>query len=566
MDNIISMAVIGVIAFVALLVVGLIVARLYKRASKERAFVRTGMGGQKVVKDGGALIIPVLHDTLEINMQTLKLEVSRTGLEALITLDRMRTDVGATFFVRVKPDENSIAQAAQTLGTRTQNPDLLKATIEDKFVDALRAVAAGMLLNDLHEKRSEFVQAVQNTVEQDLQKNGLELESVSLTRLDQTDPKFLNPNNPFDAEGLTNLAKITQAKARERNEIEQEARVAIEKRNYEANQESLTIKQQDEFARLEQEKLVETRRAEQGAEVARQRAEQKRMADIAQIEADRATELARIEADRLRREADIKSKQELQLAEQASTIAVNQKSEEESKARASADKARAEAVQATQEVVTAEVVAKAERERRVAIIEAEKVAGTKATEITLRAKAEAEAADMQAQARLKLAEVTERENEVRAAGERALADAANALSAEQVQLRIRLAAIEAAPKLAAEIAKPMAAVKNARVVSVTGLGQNGGAVVGAGSSGNIPNDLTNSLLNFRLQAPFVDEIGKMAGYDLRNGLNGLGDAFGFDKESEYPVETEIAEEAEIDEVADLRKLAGITSDVGTKTK
>ena len=36
-----------------------------------------------------------------------------------------------------------------------------------------------------------------------IRKNGLELESVSLTSLDQTSKEFFNPNNAFDAEGLT---------------------------------------------------------------------------------------------------------------------------------------------------------------------------------------------------------------------------------------------------------------------------------------------------------------------------------------------------------------------------
>jgi uncharacterized membrane protein YqiK len=53
--------------------------------------------------------------------------------------------------------------------------------MEGKFVDALRAVAAEMGMEELHEKRTDFVQKVQNAVKADLEKNGLELETVSLT-------------------------------------------------------------------------------------------------------------------------------------------------------------------------------------------------------------------------------------------------------------------------------------------------------------------------------------------------------------------------------------------------
>ena len=71
-------------------------------------------------------------------------------------------------------------------------------------------------------------------VSEDLLKNGLELESVSLTRLDQTPIKYFDAQNAFDAEGLTKLTQQTQQCARERNEIEQDTSVAIAKKNYEA--------------------------------------------------------------------------------------------------------------------------------------------------------------------------------------------------------------------------------------------------------------------------------------------------------------------------------------------
>ena len=82
----------AVIVLIGLLTIGLIFARLYHRASKERAFVRTGMGGQKVVKDGGAFVLPVFHETIPVNMNTLKLEVMRNKAESLITKDRMRVE------------------------------------------------------------------------------------------------------------------------------------------------------------------------------------------------------------------------------------------------------------------------------------------------------------------------------------------------------------------------------------------------------------------------------------------------------------------------------------------
>ena len=48
---------------------------LYERASKEMSFVRTGLGGEKVVMNSGAFVLPVLHNTTPVNMKSMLLDV-----------------------------------------------------------------------------------------------------------------------------------------------------------------------------------------------------------------------------------------------------------------------------------------------------------------------------------------------------------------------------------------------------------------------------------------------------------------------------------------------------------
>ncbi|MER2583998.1 MAG: SPFH domain-containing protein, partial [Candidatus Competibacter sp.] len=287
MNHLVETGILAGIALFGLLTVGLVFSRLYRRSSKELAFVRTGLGGQKVVMDGGAIVLPVFHECVNINMNTLKLEVSRAGADSLITLDRLRVDAVAAFFVRVIPSVEGVANAAQTLGQRTMHPDSLKELVEDKFVDALRAAAVSMSMHQLLDKRADFIQAVQNAVSEDLLKNGLELESVSLTRLDQTPIKYFDAQNAFDAEGLTKLTQQTQQRAKERNEIEQDTAVAIAKKNFEATQLKLTIEKDQTFATLQQQQEVATRQAQQTAEVASITAQREREAQQAKIDAER---------------------------------------------------------------------------------------------------------------------------------------------------------------------------------------------------------------------------------------------------------------------------------------
>ncbi|MFY7778348.1 MAG: flotillin family protein, partial [Elstera sp.] len=300
-----DLTVMALIPLVALIGIGLILARLYRRATKQMSFVRTGLGGQKVIMDGGAIILPVFHELIHVNMNTLKLDVYRRERESLITKDRMRVDVNVGFFVRVKQTEEAVSTAAQTLGARTLSPDELRTLVEDKFVDSLRATAATMTIQELQDKRRDFVQAVQNAVAEDLEKNGLELESVSLTSLDQTDKQFFNPNNAFDAEGLTRLTEQTEARRKQRNDVEQDTEMQVRAKNLDANRQKLAIEKDQEFAQLSQQREIETARAEQMALIATQQANRSLEAESVKVEADRQISQKRIDAERQVKAAEI---------------------------------------------------------------------------------------------------------------------------------------------------------------------------------------------------------------------------------------------------------------------
>ena len=113
---------------------------------------------------------------------------------------------------------------------------------------------------------------VQQVSSEDLLKNGLELESVSLTGLDQTAMEYFNPSNAFDAEGLTRLTEEIELRKKLRNDIEQDTLVQIKNKNLETERQTLTISRDEEYARLEQQREVEIRRALQAAEVSREQA------------------------------------------------------------------------------------------------------------------------------------------------------------------------------------------------------------------------------------------------------------------------------------------------------
>ena len=554
MSNLADLSLITIVALAALLAIGIIFARLYKRSTKEIAFVRTGLGGQKVIMDGGAIVLPIFHERVLVNMNTLKLEVQRRERESLITKDRMRVDVTAAFFVRVKQTEEAVSIAAQTLGTRTMSPDELKALVEDKFVDSLRATAATMTIQELQDMRRDFVQAVQNAVAEDLEKNGLELESVSLTSLDQTDKKFFNPDNAFDAEGLTRLTEQTEARRKQRNDVEQDTEVQVRTKNLDATRQKLTIEKDQEFATLSQQREIENTRAEQSALIATQLAERSREAEAAKIEAERLVSQQRIEAERqvsqqrieadreiraseieknlviqtreieLERHTETKraeQRKQVEIARQDTQIAISTKSREQSDADAVANMARAEAVKAEEAVNTARQVAVAEREKNIQLIEASKEAEQNAISVKVSAAAEKEAAMDRAEALTIEARARQAAALAEAEGKRAINEALNTLSTAQIDLQVRTQLLQQLPLILSEAVRPMEKIDSIRIVQVAGMpGSASTTGQGNAAQGTFPEQVMNSALQYQIAKPIVDAVMKDAGLS-NEGITGM---------------------------------------------
>lgn len=518
-----------------ILFIGLVLARLYKRTTREISLVRTGSGGKKIIMDGGVLVIPLLHEVSPVNMKTLRLEVQRSHDGALITKDRMRVDVGVEFYVSVSPTDEGIARAAQTLGARTFDVGQLREMIEGKLIDGLRAVAAQMTMDQLHENRADFVQEVQNTVSEDLTKNGLSLESVSLTALDQTPFEALDENNAFNAVGMRRLAEVIAASKKERAAIDAEADVAVRRAAMEAEREKFQIIRDEEEARIQQEKEVETLKAAQEAEIAQRREESQRESETARIKREEAIRASEIARERNIRDAEITKDRELEVANQERQIIIAQKSEEESRARASADLARAESAKAAEAVTTATEVAQADRVKQIAIIEAEREAEREATKVRLMATAQKDAAEDRAAANREEAqgdadaitirsEAKKSDMLAEAEGRRAITDAENALSDALINMKVALARLEAMPKVLAEAVKPAEKIDSIRIHHVSGLNQGGAGGTGGGDGGKAPiNQALDSIMGMAVQMPALKKLGDELGLSMDGNISELLD-------------------------------------------
>ena len=515
----ITSLILGVVGVLGLGIVVLILTKLYKRATKEVVFIRTGFGGEKVIMDGGALVFPILHETQDINMTTLKLIVSRKNEQALITKDRLRVDINAEFYLRVKSTKEAISMAAQTLGAKTLNESDLLTLMEGKLVDVLRSTAAGMNMSELHEKRSDFVQEVQKSVAEDLIKNGLELEAISLTGLDQTDIQYFNEQNVFDAEGLKKIVEQTELRRKERNDIQQSTKLEIEQKNLEVEKESLKIKQEEEEAKIIQETNIKNKKAEQEAEVIKVSEEKRKEAELVSIKTAKEIEQERITKEKTIKESEIKISKELAILEQDKQIAISNKAQEEIKAKAEENLAKAKEIESEEKVATAREVEIANRDKELTLIEADK---TKEA-LIIEAKGRAESI-------LAIAEAKEKEYKIDAEGKKILIEAENFVSKEILEFKAKEILLKALPSIVAEMVKPMENIDSIKIIDAQGFIGNGsnGKVSSGEVNTSFPDQVVNASLKHKAFVPFMDNILKDLNLDVNlnsNNLNGIVEGF-----------------------------------------
>ena len=410
---------------------------LYRKTAANEALVRTGMGGSEVVLDGGIVVFPVAHQVVPVSLETMKLEVERMDQDALITQDNLRVDVKAEFYIRVNPAKEQILQAARSLGHKSVDARAVGALVFEKLVSALRSVAAQKDLAEIHSDRKTFASAVQELVAEELEQNGLLLETVTISRLDQTDPHGLSDENIFDAQGKKKITEITAAARVERNRLERLAEQQITEQDVRTRETVLALERARAEATASQERDVANVLAERAKEQQAFAVAQEQAIKEAEIARDLAIETANIERDRTlirrqqeREQTDIERAKAVELSERQKEIAVAEAEAARAKAEKEALAAQAEREAASQQIVTVQATAQAERDAKTKLIAAQQVidqdkikrqtdAEVAAFAELRKAEAAQKAADLEAQARMRLAEAEAKAKELVAQGEQA---------------------------------------------------------------------------------------------------------------------------------------------------
>ena len=309
---------------------------VYKRAPANMGFIRTGYLGTRVCLGRGALVLPVFHEVTWVSLETLKLIVSRSRDQAVLTSDKIRIDVVAELYAHVGRSEEDLLAAARSLGERTFDTEKVRNLLEAKIVSALRSFAATKTLSELHENRDAFAKAVQNSVVESFHANGLTLEEVTIVTLEQSGKEFFDKDNVFDAEGLKVITAITSDARRQVHNTEKRTTVSIRQRELDTQLELLEIEKQEAFARANQDREVANEQAQQIGSKQMYVLDQRMAVEQKEIDNERALERLRAERDvnateesRRREAAEIRKTLELEKARRDREIELVAKTEEE---------------------------------------------------------------------------------------------------------------------------------------------------------------------------------------------------------------------------------------------
>ena len=515
--------------FVALVVAAVIVVsflnRFYRKSSRDVAIIRTGFGGQKILISGGCLALPILHKVDEINLRTIRIEVLRIAEKSLITEDRMRVDAELEFYVRVLPSVEGVATAAQSLGSKAFNTEGIRNLLEGRFIDAVQAVAASLTMDQIHEKRSQFVAEISSLLKDNLAENGVALSSVSLTRLDQTAFSSLDENNAFNSVGMRRLAEIIAVNRKKRVQIEAEADIAVRHTQLDATKQRLMLSQQEEEAQIRQRLEVEKIKAKSESEGAEAREVAQAASESARINREQEIRLREIQKQRELNKTEIESQLNSAVRKIDSSIALAAKNAEEASAQAAAELARVEVILAQEKVQTDRERASADRSLEMALKRvkeagevAEATATTETTIILKHARAEAEATLARAQAD-KERMLAESE------GSRAMIESENALSSAVLNMKLEQYRLDRLPEIMSQMMKPVEKIDSIRINHVSGFGStNGSDSQGAAGSGGSEKDkppvtqVMDSVLGMALQLPALKSIGDQIGVDLSGAI------------------------------------------------
>ncbi|MBD2846208.1 flotillin family protein [Paenibacillus sp. IB182496] len=390
-------------------VLGLAFWARFKTVSPDEAMVVTGsfLGKRntlvdesgrriKIVRGGGAFILPVFQKSEFLSLLSHKLDVSTPEVYTEQGVPVMADGVA---IIKIGGSIEDVSTAAeQFMGKPTE---ALKSEAQEVLEGHLRAILGSMTVEEVYRNRDRFAQEVQGVAAKDLKKMGLQIVSFTIKDLRDT-------NGYLDALGKPRIAVVKRDAEIAEAEAIRDSR--IQKARAEEEGQKAELLRDTNIAEASKEKELKIAAFKRDQDTAKADADQAYSIQEARAKQSAVEEQMKVELVRKEREIDLEAKEILRREKQydaevkkkadADRYAVEQAAE--------ADKAkRYREADALQYKIEAEAKAMAEQKRLdgLAAADAERAKGTADAEvIRLRGLAEAEAKEKLAEAFSKFGE------------------------------------------------------------------------------------------------------------------------------------------------------------------
>ena len=330
MDATLFFILIGIIVFLFFSTVIIILSR-YKRCSSDKILVVYGKLGRdaqgnerssRCIHGGATFIWPVIQSYEFLDLTPISINVD---LRNALSKQNIRIDVPSSFTVGISVEPGIMQNAAERLlGLSMQEVQRLS---NDIILGQLRLVIATMTIEEINTDRDKFLEEVSSNVETELKKIGLRLINVNITDIND-ESGYIQALGKEAAAKAINDAKRTVAEQEKEGAIgeanaKREERISVSLADSEAitgeNEAKMKIAQSDaERREREAESLKRATTAEkiQQALSEEESYEAKRKAELKRAELEKATLEANVivKADIDKKQAEIEAQAE---AEQA---------------------------------------------------------------------------------------------------------------------------------------------------------------------------------------------------------------------------------------------------------
>lgn len=413
-------------------------SRFFRKVTQGQAIVRNGIGGTKV-SFNGMIVIPVAHQAEYMDISVKRIEIERKATEGLICQDNLRADIKVAFFVRVNKTPEDVLRVAQSIGcARASAVETMRVLFDAKFSEALKTVGKRFDFVQLYNERDTFKSEILKVIGTDL--NGFTLDDCAIDFLEQTQLENLDPDNILDAEGIKKITELTAAQAKLANNIQRDKEKVIKQQDVQAREAILELERQLAETEAKQKRDVESVKAREEAETMKVQSEERLKSERARISADEeiavatenkdrqvlvaqrnkertdAVEIERVTRDRDLEIIDRQRVTTLKDIEKEKAVEIEKKNiQEVIKDRVALEKT---VVVEQQKMKDAEAFATADREKQVALTNAEKAAQEQLIQKIKEAEAAKEAARLAAEqdafTAIKAAEASKQAAELRA--------------------------------------------------------------------------------------------------------------------------------------------------------